>query len=738
MLEYRDRLFRIGALSLGGCLALVPAHAHAASGPVTSLTVHGLVPEVPQTAAEFAPSGPQLDQTEPTSTIGAETLRKLAVPTEDYNDVVRLTPSAMDISPIGPGLQQDFGQSIRGLQYTQFNVLYDGIQIPGFIANLAPQPGAYFMEHDLGGITVHRGPGQASTFGSATFGGFIALASPTLSDEYGVNPYGTLGGFGTKLFGLEAQSGKLDALGGGQGLIDLSREEARGATSGTATERRNAFLKLVQPIGRSTTATLVANVDNADTNTPYGATLDNIQHYGRNYALNGDPASQSFRGYNRDNYTTDFEYLGVRSDLGHGLTLEDKVYTASYYQRHSQGADPGGLAPNLAGTYYLRSTNAAGLTGDVPGLVGQNDFRAWGNVLRAAQDTPYGQARAGLWVEREGFTTYTVTADLTRGGIPYAPGPGVSSYLAHYHSALVTVQPYGEFAWKPLAAVTVTGGLKYSSATRSLNGPVGLIGQAQDQHATYNQLLPSLDANWRVADRVSVFAQAAKGYLTPNLNLFSTTAVTSITPSTTNSYQVGTVLQRDRLSLSVDAYTIQFNNYVNSRTVGGLTSYFNQGGAVFKGVELEGTVKLSHGFALYANGTLNDSRYDNNGNNLAQTPRRTGAVALIYDQGDLFRMGDDLHAILIAKNVGPQYGFDTANVGQFDGAPIKSYNQVDLDAGYVFPVGRRKLRFDVNVYDLFNDRSLIGYGGQTVGPPSQALYFTNPGRSIYFSLQALL
>lgn len=98
----------------------------------------------------------------------------------------------MDISPVGPGLQQDFGQSIRGLQYTQFSMLYNGIQIPGYFANFAPQPGAYFMEHDLGSITVHRGPGQASATGSATFGGYIDLASPELSSTRGVSAFGTV------------------------------------------------------------------------------------------------------------------------------------------------------------------------------------------------------------------------------------------------------------------------------------------------------------------------------------------------------------------------------------------------------------------------------------------------------------------------------------------------------------------------------------------------------------------
>jgi len=207
----------------------------------------------------------------------------------------------------------------------------------------------------------------------------------------------------------------------------------------------------------------------------------------------------------------------------------------------------------------------------------------------------------------------------------------VSPFVANYRSTLVTVQPYAEFAWKPLLNLTVTGGLKFSSVTRTLNGPVGLTGLPQKQNATYNSLLPSFDANWRVVPWASLYVQAAKGFLTPNLNLFSATVPTAVKPSTTNSYQVGTVLQRDRFSLGVDAYYIQYDNYVNNTTTGGPTTYFNQGGAVFKGVEIEGTVKLPRGFALYANGTLNDSSYNGNGSNLAQTPRCTGAVALIHD-----------------------------------------------------------------------------------------------------------
>jgi hypothetical protein len=141
---------------------------------------------------------------------------------------------------------------------------------------------------------------------------------------------------------------------------------------------------------------------------------------------------------------------------------------------------------------------------------------------------------------------------------------------------------------------------------------------------------------------------------------------------------------------------------------------------------------------MYANGSLNSSAYDSNGNVLAQTPRRTGVIGLIYDRGGVFHDGDDLYGSVIGKFVGPQYGLDTAAIGQADSIPIKSYSQVDLAAGYTFTVNNRRLMFKVNVYNVMDNRSVIGYGGATAGPPSQPLYFTNPGRSVFFSLAATI
>ena len=686
------------------------------------------------TASQFAPSQAPLDSIQPTSVVGTEALQKILPQTDDYNDIVLLTPSAMDVSPSGPGLQQDFAQSIRGLQYTEFSVLFDGIPVPGFPFNLAPQPGAYFLGRDFSSVTVNRGPGQASAIGNATFGGWLDLTSEDPTSKPQVQTYGTFGSFGTKFYGIQGDTGNIAQLGGASGLLDLTREEATGADTGLATERRNLFAKIEQPIGANTVVTFAINADNDFTKTPIGASLQNIDALGRNYNLSNDPTSQSYNGYARDNYDTTFMYLGEHSFLGDGWVIDNKSYQTEYIQRDQHGADIGGTAPNLAGTIYIDNSPVVA-SNDVPGVFNHLDYDDWGDTLRISKGFPFGNLAFGIWGDREGFNIYSYNSDLTRTGVAYTSAAGANPFTTRYFSDLVTIQPYMQFTYKPIPTLSLTAGIKYSSVTRNINGP-NFNGGAADVGSTYNQALPAFDANWRVTKGLALFAQAAEGFLTPQLGILGNQAATSVQPSTTWSYQIGTSYHRRWLTLGADAYYIDFNNYINSSDVAEVTTYFNEGGATFKGLEFEGTVTLGAGFAVYANGSLNDSNYNSNDNNLAQTPRRTAAVALLYDKGSVFLPNDDLYGNITAKDVGPQYGVDTATRGAADSFPIKSWNEVDLSAGYVLPVLHRRVRASVNVTNLFDHQSLTGYDFSTAeGVP---LYWVQAGRGIFFNFTAYL
>ena len=693
----------------------------------------------PISALSVAPAAVPLNALQPSDVVSNRFIRNNVVPSENFDDVIRLLPSVMDVDPVGVGLQQNFGQSIRGFQYTQFDNDFDGIEIPNSPSNYSPQTAAYFMPHDIGSISVDRGPGTASTIGLATFGGTVSVTSRTPSSTVMINPYATFGSFGTKLFGIDGETGSQPLLGGGRGYLDLSREESRGSLTGTSTERRNAFVRWDQPVGQDTLVTFVEVVNNSNNKTPPGTPIISMQRFGYNYALNNDPTSGAFTGYNRDDYTTDLGYVRVQHDFGNGLVLDNRTYTSGFYHRGITANDPTGLSPNLSGTVIIGGQRV-NVTGDVPGIQNHNDYRAFGDITRLSYDTPYGQARAGVWIERDGNSVYHVRADLSRNNVAYQTSPTSSIYQYNFFDTFLAAQPYVEFAYTPTPELTIIPGVKYSSFTRTLDASVNrTTGLPATYHATYNKALPEIDVNYKLQKNWSAYAQVARGFLAPPLTIFYVTQLSSVLPETTTNYQLGTVFNRAWLNANADIYYITLDNFISGQTVGNTTLFRNNGGAVYKGVELEATARLGRGFSLYLNGSLNDSAYDSNGNTLAQTPRRTGAAGLLYDAASLLRDTDETYGSLVAKNVGPQYGLDTNAVGSPDQFPIKSYNIVVASLGYVLPLPQhRRVRLDVQVDNLFNDHSLIFYNGRSAGTPSLPLYYVNASRSIFFSVSAAL
>lgn len=97
-----------------------------------------------------------------------------------------------------------------------------------------------------------------------------------------------------------------------------------------------------------------------------------------------------------------------------------------------------------------------------------------------------------------------------------------------------------------------------------------------------------------------MFAQAARDFLTPELNLFGTTLPVSVRPSTTWSAQTGTVFQKKWATLDVDLYDIEFGDHIEGITIGGEPDFVNGGGATFRGAEIEGTAVRGGGFAFHA------------------------------------------------------------------------------------------------------------------------------------------
>ena len=707
-----DDALDLGTVGIGG-------------GPGDATVAAPPPPATPLTAAlakglAGAPTSTPLSATQPTSTISGAYIQDNVPPTGTYDDIVRIAPSTAAASPNGPGLADAADLTIRGFSDGQYNVTFDGIPF-GDSDDFSHHTSAYFMTHDLGSVSVDRGPGSAATIGFATFGGTISLLSRNPAPAAGGALYTSLGSYGTRLFGLELDTGPVARLDGGAMTLDLEHVNSDGALTESGQQRAAVFYKAVQPLGEGTLLTLVATAEQQRQFQPGGATRAQIAAYGPSFALSNDPGSQNYDRYNNERYQTDFEYAAVQSQLADGLALDSRLYTYALYRHFSNGEDVNGETPN--GTAFSPA--------DVPGQMARNDLRAYGEVARLVGALPFGEIRAGFWVEHQANSRSQYEVDMTLGGVPnpvLAPVPGVAGSAAIDRSqreTLNTAQPFVELAWTITPALTLTSGLKFVVFDRNVAAPV-MEGTRLTLRtdATYRSALPAVTLHYDIRRGWSAYLQAAKGFLAPQLQVLDVADPKSnpVAPEQTWNFQAGTSWRGQRWAVSADAYYIDFDNMIGSRSVGAETEVFNEGGVNYLGLEGDATFAAGSGFSLYGNGSLNSARQRSDGAPVPNAPQATLAGGVLYRQGAW-------NGSVINKWGGARYGDTERRQG------LDPFNQLDLNAGWVssaaFP-GMLPVKVQASALNVLDSRKVNALAGYTVAA-NTPLFFTQAGRSAFVS-----
>ena len=168
-----------------------------------------------------------------------------------------------------------------------------------------------------------RSPGTAATIGPATFGGTIGLQSRNLLNQTVITGSVSGASFNTQLYDVELNSGRLGGSGKTNFVVDAHRMTSDGYQTYNKQER-NAFMgKLRYNVNDRLMFTAFSGIIDLHANTPNqkGPTRSQVQQFGDNFLMTGDPASPLYYGYNFYHVPTDFEYVGTRADLGHGWTL---------------------------------------------------------------------------------------------------------------------------------------------------------------------------------------------------------------------------------------------------------------------------------------------------------------------------------------------------------------------------------------------------------------------------------
>ncbi len=644
-------------------------------------------------AAQTAPSGGFIEERSAQSLVSNTYIENYTAPTADFGEIVQIVPGTFTTSTDGVGL----GQSktyFRGFPDGDYNIDFDGI--PFYDTNTPTHHSwAFFPSQWIGGVDFDRSPGSASTIGPTPFGGSIHLLSKPLTNELDLRGSVSYGTWNTKLYDGAFNSGNFGLFGSPKKsnlFIDVHHMTSDGYQSFNYNTRDAGSLLYQYQFSPKTVLTgfsgvihLTANAPNiastrcmlfgvsstgaySCTNADTSSGLNPYTGAGVKFLLtnNSDPTSWFNYEYNHYQVPTDFEYVGLKSELGHGWYLDVKGYTYNYdngelysnavpiteVTQAAAVANPS-LVPGTvvvgsgskAVAYYdgvaIAPCNVLALSSGVYalpcGIDKYNSYRKYGETLLVTQTSKTGILRAGLWYDWARTDRHQYPSDPLNN---WADQP-----LPKFNEQFWTdsYQPYAEYEWHATPRFNITAGSKFAYYTINVLhhaddgatvGPLTCASLTAACSATvtntgsFTAWLPSLDFNYRIQSDWSVYAQSSTGSIVPPSAVYDYIQ-TPATPGgpipqiaqtpkqqKSTTYQIGSVYKGNRISLDADAFRIRFQNSyassIDSSTTdvdAGDTLYALQPSSITQGVEFETTAVLAPGLNLYLNATADNATY---------------------------------------------------------------------------------------------------------------------------------
>jgi len=636
-------------------------------------------------AAETAPSGGFLEERSAQSLISNTYIRNFTSPIADYGSLVQIVPGAFTTSSDGVGLGQS-KTSFRGFPDGDFDIDFDGV--PFYDTNTPTHHSwAFFPAQWIGGVDFDRSPGTASTIGPTPFGGSIHLLSMPLSSEQNIRGTVSYGTWNTKLYEGSYNSGLFGLFGSPKKsnlFVDVHHMTSDGYQTFNFNTRNAGSLLYQYQLSPKTVITGFSGVIQLTANT-YGlnptrcqtiastpssvcaatTTINKVSYnttpsgilpytgYGYNFEMvnNSDPVNWLDYQYNHYQVPTDFEYVGIKSDIGKGWYIDFKGYTYNYDNGElftnqapiTEGSTlatvPGSIlvgpssSPQLYYNGALVQPCNVQVKGKLPCAVDKyNSYRKYGETATVSQTSKFGVLRTGMWFDWARTKRHQYPSDP----LNHWADQALSNFDETYYTD--SYQPFAEYEFHVTPKFNITAGSKIADYTYDVIhkaddgktvGNLCPLGQTTGCPTTATDTgnfyapLPSLDFNYRLQNDWAIYAQASTGSIIPPSSVYDynhtpSTAVPHpglLTPpkqQKSTTYQVGTVFKANKISIDADAYRVRFQNSYSSLIdpTTSETVNFLQPSSVTQGLEFETTAVLAKGLDLYLNATAAHAFYE--------------------------------------------------------------------------------------------------------------------------------
>ncbi|WP_110950868.1 TonB-dependent receptor family protein [Pseudomonas bohemica] len=328
----------------------------------------------------------------------------------------------------------------------------------------------------------------------------------------------------------------------------------------------------------------------------------------------------------------------------------------------------------------------------------------------------------GLWTDYTHARNQIVYTPIKGNGKPAGidgsetirDGLGNKVYATNQSNQITTQKLWVQDTWNITEPLTLTTGLAWQHTRLEGDDHLTAYGNSED----YNRFLPSLSLSYQLDERNQFYYNTTSNMRVP--------AIASVygridggdkqKPELTWNQELGWRYSTDNTLLSAAVFYDKFKNRQAAfEQLTGVTSYFNAGDVVTKGLELSVNGKLPANFNYFASWTSLSSTQrsdysaggataDTQGNQLYDTPHQLASAGIGYDN-------EAFYTNFLGRYTGSYYG-DLAN-----NEKISGYTVFDLNLGYRFKgliPGIKDTTVSLNANNIFDKQYLSGVKSGTI------------------------